>query len=90
MAKQDPKQTSKAHQNMADDWALLRTVMGGTKQMRGEGTAYLPQHEGETAEAYDVRLATAVLTNYFEDAVRVAASTSVGAVMVAAWPRAPS
>jgi len=49
---------------------MLRILMAGTRQMRAAGETYLPKYDSETATSYANRLARAVLTNYFEDAVR--------------------
>lgn len=62
----DPSTPSLAYQAMAADWALISTVLGGTKAMRAAGKTLLPQHEGEGDLRYRNRLSTAVLTNYTE------------------------
>ncbi|RZJ84076.1 MAG: hypothetical protein EOO64_04750 [Massilia sp.] len=46
---------------MAPDWELTRTLVAGTRAMRDAGQKYLPQWPAEDVEAYQARLATAVL-----------------------------
>lgn len=65
-----PDTPSAAHAAMSGDWEMLRTVMGGTTAMRAAGSRFLPQYESETPAAFAARLARAVLTNHFEDAVK--------------------
>lgn len=69
-----PDEKSLAYKDMETMWSMLRTVMAGTDSMRAASTEYLPKFPEETKEAYASRLQRTVLTNYFEDAVRQAAS----------------
>ncbi len=55
------RKTSAAVDKMAEDWALVDALMGGTKTMRAAGKAYLPQWPAEETDSYKVRLATATL-----------------------------
>ncbi len=73
-ASQDPSKTSAAHDIMADKWTMMRTLMRGTGAMRDAGEDYLPKFTAETDDAYEARLARTVLANFFEDAIRNAAS----------------
>jgi hypothetical protein len=56
--------TSVAYDEMAPRWAMIETVMGGTRAMRAAGETYLPRHPYETVENYNERLSRAVLDNY--------------------------
>lgn len=58
-----PETTSLAYDAMAPVWAKVQTVLDGTKAMREARQAYLPQHYGETDEAYNERLGRATLFN---------------------------
>lgn len=49
---------------MKPRWDLIDTLLSGTAAMRAAGSAYLPQHQYESDEAYDERLGRAVLKNY--------------------------
>jgi hypothetical protein len=53
------RKTSAAVDKMAEDWALVDAVMGGTKAMRAAGKTYLPQWPSEDPDSYKTRLATA-------------------------------
>jgi hypothetical protein len=55
------RKTSAAVDEMAEDWTLIDTLMGGTKAMRRAGKQYLPQWPAEDAQSYKERLATATL-----------------------------
>ncbi|RZJ12208.1 MAG: DUF4055 domain-containing protein, partial [Rubrivivax sp.] len=46
---------------MTPDWALAGTLMAGTTAMRAAGKQYLPKWPAEDQDAYNARLATAVL-----------------------------
>src|SRR5580704_18428773 len=55
------RKTSTAVDDMAQDWALIDALMGGTRAMRGAGRTYLPQWPAEDEQSYKERLATATL-----------------------------
>lgn len=46
---------------MAEDWALVDALMGGTRAMRRAGPRYLPKWPNEDQASYKERLATATL-----------------------------
>lgn len=46
---------------MQPDWELADALLGGTRAMRKAGNKYLPQWPNEKDDAYNCRLATAVL-----------------------------
>jgi hypothetical protein len=46
---------------MAEDWALVDALMGGTRAMRHAGAKYLPRWPNEDQASYKERLATATL-----------------------------
>jgi hypothetical protein len=56
---------------MAEDWALIEAVMGGTKTMRLAGKTYLPQWPAEEKDAYEARLKTATMFPAYERTVSV-------------------
>lgn len=62
----DPSETSMAWDAMAPSWAMIETLLGGTKAMRNAGSVYLPQHPEESAPNYEERLLTNVLFNAME------------------------
>jgi hypothetical protein len=66
----DPSKISSDLGAMSQDWLLLRSIMGGTREMRAQGETYLPKYDGESEATYENRLKRSVLTNYLEDAVR--------------------
>ena len=51
-------------------WHLVNTLTGGTESMRKAGKALLPQEDGESDKAYDIRLKRSVFYNRFSKAVR--------------------
>ena len=59
---------------MAEAWGMIQALMGGTKTMREQGTAYLPQESQENNTAYEARLNRSVLFNGFNRTTRVLAS----------------
>ena len=63
---EDPSTTSMAWDMMIGSWAMIDTLLGGTKLMRGAGKAYLPQHTEESDDNYNDRLFTNVLFNTME------------------------
>lgn len=58
-----------AYDDAERDRELPRAMLGGTRTMRDAGEQYLPKHEGENAEAYKRRLASAVLAPFYKRAV---------------------
>lgn len=62
----DPSTTSSAYDAMAGVWAMIDTVLGGTRSMREAGRTYLPQHEEESDANYAERLQSNVLFNVLE------------------------
>lgn len=64
--KTSPATTSCAYDAMAPRWQVIDTLLGGTEAMRAASTAYCPQHQEETDQAYQGRLAATVLTNFVE------------------------
>jgi hypothetical protein len=58
--------TSSAYDRMAPAWKRIRTLLAGTDAMRAMAQEYLPQHEEESAPAYQTRLDRAVLVNFTE------------------------
>ncbi len=62
----DPSETSMAWDAMIGSWAMIETLLGGTKSMRNAGAAYLPQHPEESPPNYSERLETNVLFNAME------------------------
>ncbi len=61
----DVRQPSSAVAAMAAEWPILDGLTGGTRAMRRAGRALLPQFPAEDDAAYQARLDTAVLTNFF-------------------------
>jgi hypothetical protein len=70
----DPSKIASDLGAMSEDWLLLRSIMGGTPEMRNQGETYLPKYDGESDTTYENRKKRSVLTNYLEDAVRNAVS----------------
>lgn len=62
----DPSTTSMAWDAMIGTWAMMETILGGTKAMRAAGPAFLPQHAAESDPNYDERLHVNVLFNALE------------------------
>jgi len=54
---------------MAPMWRMISDIRDGTRAMRAARKSYLPQHPGESLEAYDVRLSIAVFTNFYKKTV---------------------
>lgn len=48
----------------------IKALLGGTPEMRRQGTTYLPKFKSEDDEGYKRRLSVATLVPYFEDTVR--------------------
>lgn len=66
----DPSRTSALYDQMAEKWALPRTLMGGTAAMQAAGCLYLPQHPAENPAVYRERAKRTVLRNYFRRTVQ--------------------
>ncbi len=66
----DPSKTSTLYDQMAEKWALPRTLMGGTATMQATGRLYLPQHPAENPAVYRERAKRTVLRNYFRRTVQ--------------------
>lgn len=47
------------YNNMIEAWDINDALMGGTLEMRRQGTAYLPKWPNEDPDSYKERLATA-------------------------------
>lgn len=62
----DPSTTSFAWDTMIGSWAMIDTLLGGTKAMRFAGAEYLPQHAEESDGNYNERLAINILFNAME------------------------
>lgn len=62
----DPSTTSIAWDQMIASWAMLDTLLGGTKAMRFAAAEYLPQHTEESDDNYNERLNVNVLFNAME------------------------
>lgn len=61
----DVRTPSDAVAAMAAEWPILDGLTGGTRAMRRAGRMLLPQFPAEDDVAYQTRLDTAVLTNFF-------------------------
>ncbi len=68
--KPDVSTPSLAYLEMANDFAIVAALMGGTETMRKAGEKYLPQEPKESREAYKNRLSRTVLFNAFSDTVQ--------------------
>lgn len=67
--KNDPTNTSAAHNTMAPRIEIANVLMGGTPALRDAEEKYLPKHDMESQKNYTDRLARATLTNYFRRTV---------------------
>ena len=61
----DVRAPSAAVAAIAAEWPILDGLTGGTRAMRRAGRALLPQFPAEDDAAYQTRLDTAVLANFF-------------------------
>lgn len=52
-----------AYKSMADDWLLIRDLMGGTRVMQDAGTRWLPQWPKESGSRYGIRVGESILFN---------------------------
>lgn len=57
----DVSTKNSAVDKMADDWAIVEALLGGTAAMRKLSTKYLPRWPNEAEDAYDCRLKSSVL-----------------------------
>lgn len=64
--KENPATPGLFHGVMDERWHLINSLIGGTEQMRLEGTKYLPQHGREYDSDYNERLTRSILINYFD------------------------
>ena len=55
------------YENMAVDWGLILSLLGGTRAMRDAGQKWLPMEPAESTTSYDIRLGRAVLYNALRD-----------------------
>ena len=62
----DPSTTSMAWDSMIGSWAMIDTLLGGTKALRNAGATFLPQHAEESTDNYNERLFVNVLFNAME------------------------
>ena len=58
-----------AWREMADDWLVIRDLLGGTRGMRLAGTRYLPQFPKESPAEYAHRLETSFLIDMLDDTI---------------------
>lgn len=70
MANMPVDTTHPAYNQMLPEWELVDDLMGGTQAMKTAGTKWLPREDGESADAYESRLARSVLYNGYAKAVR--------------------
>lgn len=63
---------------MTKTYAMIDAVLGGTEAMRENSTMFLPKMAHESKESYDCRINSAVLANFFADAVRHIGSRPFG------------
>ena len=59
-----------SYRSMAQDWALVHDLMGGTRAMREAGERWFPKEPKESDGAYRIRLDRSVLFNGFGRAVQ--------------------
>jgi hypothetical protein len=52
---------SKLYEEMSVRWELVNALLGGTENMRREGTKYLPREQKESTDAYELRLSRTFL-----------------------------
>lgn len=58
-----------AWQEMADDWLVIRDLLGGTRGMRMAGERYLPKFPREKTSEYMHRLETSFLIDMLDDTI---------------------
>lgn len=59
-----------AYQDMAEDWHICDTLLGGTPAMRAAGREFLPKFDAESYNDYKARLQQTVLYNVYKEAIR--------------------
>jgi hypothetical protein len=59
-----------AYQQMAEDWHICDTLLGGTPAMRAAGREFLPKFDAESSTDYKARLQQTVLYNVYKEAIR--------------------
>lgn len=74
MEEKTPASTSSDYDAMRDFWAMVSTIMGGTKAIRAAGQTYLPKFTHEALADYEVRRKNAKFTNIFGDIVETLSS----------------
>lgn len=67
----DISKPHKAYMEMAEDWLLPETLVGGTSAMREAGRTFLPQEPRESGAAYRVRLNRSFLFNGYGATLRM-------------------
>lgn len=68
------RKRSPALDDMAEEWALVTALLGGTRAMRKEKHKHLPQWPNEEDEIYERRLRTATLFPAFKRTVEILAA----------------
>lgn len=66
----DPSTPSLAHQQLADHWTMIRTILKGAKAVKEAGERYLTKYPAETNQEYERRKKAAPWRPEFEDAIR--------------------
>ena len=64
-----PDTRSAASDGQTADLVVCRDIAAGTRHVRNRSTVYLPQHPGEEAQDYSIRLKRSILFNAFERTV---------------------
>jgi hypothetical protein len=67
---QDPSTPSLAHEALANDWRMIRTIRAGANAIKDGGQTYLPRFPAESDGEYIRRKASAPWRPEFEDALR--------------------
>lgn len=63
-----------AYQRMAERWALISALLGGTRTMRECGVTYLPKEQGEQEGQYNARLQRSFLYEAFSNTIKTLGS----------------
>lgn len=63
-----------AYQRMAEKWALIDALLGGTRAMRAAGKIYLPQEQGETDKQYGCRIYRSFLYEALSNTIKTLGS----------------
>jgi hypothetical protein len=69
----DVRTESAAVTGMAEQWPMIRHLLGGTSAMRSAGRVHLPQWPNESDDSYSARLKTATLYPAFARTVEILA-----------------